>query len=75
MPNENFTNYVFARRLKDGKVISLNQTRVEGGIPEQNALLIKNATRHDIGSYMCELTNGIGVGVSQNDIDVDVLCK
>lgn len=56
-------------------MISLNQTRVEGGNPEQNALLIKNATRTDIGSYKCELTNGIGEGASDNDIDVDVLCK
>lgn len=36
---------------------------------------MKNANRHDIGSYTCELENGIGMGISENDIDVDVRCK
>lgn len=63
------------RWLKDGELVSLNQTRVEGGNPEQNALLVRHASRHDIGSYTCELENSIGTGASKNDIDVDVLCK
>lgn len=63
------------RWLKDGELISLNQTRVEGGNPEQSALLVRNASRHDIGAYTCELENSIGAGASANAIDVDVLCK
>lgn len=56
-------------------MVDLSQGRVEGGNPEQTALLIRDASRDDIGSYTCELENGIGIGVSENDIDVDVNCK
>lgn len=62
-------------RLRDGELVDPNQGRLEGGNAEQTALLIKDASRNDIGSYTCELENGIGKGLSENDIDVDIYCK
>lgn len=62
-------------RLRNKELVNQNQGRIEGGNPEQTALLIKDAARTDIGSYTCELENGIGIGTSENDIDVDVNCK
>lgn len=55
--------------------MDVSQGRIEGGNTEQTALLIKEASRDDIGSYTCELKNDYGTGVSENDIDVDVHCK
>lgn len=62
-------------RLRDGELVDVNQGRIEGGNTEQTALLIKEASRDDIGSYTCELKNDYGIGLSENDIDVDVHCK
>jgi hypothetical protein len=55
--------------------LDTSQPRYEGGSSEQTALLVKNATRHDIGFYTCELSNSIGSDLSDNSIDVDVQCK
>ncbi|XP_037031703.1 hemicentin-2 isoform X5 [Bradysia coprophila] len=60
------------RWLRNGEPVDVNQGRIEGGNTEQTALLIKEASRDDIGSYTCELKNDYGIGVSENDIDVDV---
>lgn len=62
-------------RLLNGELIHLNNSRYEGGNPEQTALLIKDASRNDAGSYTCELENSIALGTSENDIDVLVWCK
>ena len=48
---------------------------MEGGDPENIALIINDVTRHDMGNYTCELENKYGIGISENFIDVDVHCK
>lgn len=63
------------RWLQGGSVLNLNQSRFDGGNPEQTALLVKNATRDDSGSYSCELTNQVGTGMSDNGVAVDVQCE
>lgn len=57
---------------KNGEVLHVNQSRFEGGTPEQTALLIKDARREDIGSYACTLQNIYGSVTSDNEIEVDV---
>lgn len=61
--------------LKDGIPLYLNQSRYDGGNPEQTALLVKNATRADIGTYYCELANTIGAGMSENGVYVNIQCE
>lgn len=63
------------RWLQNNSVLNLNQSRFDGGNPEQTALLVKNATRDDRGAYSCELTNQVGTGMSENGVIVDVQCK
>lgn len=63
------------RWLQNNSVLNLNQSRFDGGNPEQTALLVKNATRDDRGAYSCELTNQVGTGTSDNVVVVDVQCK
>jgi Immunoglobulin domain len=62
------------RWLQNNSVLNLNQSRFDGGNPEQTALLVKNATRDDRGAYSCELTNQVGTGTSENGVIVDVQC-
>lgn len=66
---------LLSSRLRDSIPVDVNQGRIEGGNTEQTALLVKEASRDDIGSYTCELRNDYGIGVSENDVDVDVYCK
>jgi hypothetical protein len=61
--------------IRNNQEILLNSPRYEGGNPEQTALLVKNATRHDIGAYSCRLSNAIGTETSENEIFVDVYCE
>lgn len=63
------------RWLQNNSVLNLNQSRFDGGNPEQTALLVKNATRDDRGTYSCELTNQVGTGMSENGVMVDVQCE
>lgn len=63
------------RWLQNNSVLNLNQSRFDGGNPEQRALLVKNATREDRGAYSCELTNQVGTGMSENGVIVDVQCE
>jgi Immunoglobulin domain len=63
------------RWLQNNSVLNLNQSRFDGGNPEQRALLVKNATRDDTGAYSCELTNQVGTGTSENGVAVDVQCE
>lgn len=48
---------------------------MQGGHPEQTALIIKNVTKDDIGNYTCELSNLIGSTLSDTEAEVDVYCK
>lgn len=63
------------RWLQNGGAINVNQPRFDGGNPEQTALVVKNSSRHDIGSYSCELSNEIGIGMSENQALIDIQCK
>ncbi|CAO1401818.1 unnamed protein product [Diamesa tonsa] len=60
------------RWLQNGGAINVNQPRFDGGNPEQTALVVKNSSRHDIGSYSCELSNEIGIGMSENQALIDI---
>ena len=63
------------RWLKNNRVINLNLSRFDGANPELTALLVRNATREDSGTYVCELSNQVGTGMSERGVVVDVLCK
>lgn len=59
-------------RYRNGVVLDYSGSRYDGGTTDQTALLIKSVTRHDMGNYTCELTNGIGTNSSDNEVDVNV---
>lgn len=63
------------RWLQNHTVLNLNQSRFDGGNPELTALLVRNATREDSGTYVCELSNQVGTGMSERGVVVDVQCK
>lgn len=63
------------RWFQNGRPLNLNQSRYDGGNTEQSALLVKNATRNDIGTYFCELTNSIGTGMSDSGVFVNIQCE
>lgn len=72
----NPASLVAVRWRKDGQVIQVEKDeRLDGGNSESTALLVKNASRHDIGIYTCELANAIGNDTSDNGVNVDVLCE
>lgn len=62
------------RWLQNNTVLNLNQSRFSGGNPELTTLVVKNATRDDSGTYVCELTNQVGTGMSERGVIVDVQC-
>lgn len=49
--------------------------RYEGGNQENVALVIKETESVDGGNYTCELENTIGKGVSEIEIELEILCK
>ncbi|XP_011262411.1 hemicentin-2 isoform X3 [Camponotus floridanus] len=53
----------------------LNEEHYDGGITEQTALTVKNATPSDMGSYKCILENNAGSSVSEDDVEVSVFYK
>lgn len=57
-------------------MVNVNDTeRYEGGNSENVALVIRSTDKQDIGNYTCQLSNSIGKGVSEQQIDLDVQCK
>lgn len=61
---------------KSGELVDVSAShRYEGGNPENVALAIKETENGDSGNYTCELENTIGKGVSETEIELDVLCK
>lgn len=72
----NPASIVSVKWRKNGQVVRVDRDeRLEGGNPEQTALLVKNASRTDLGIYTCELANAIGNDTSDNSVDVKVLCE
>ncbi|XP_076290839.1 neuromusculin isoform X4 [Lasioglossum baleicum] len=61
--------------LRDDKKITLTEDHYEGGITEQTALTVKNASASDMGTYKCILDNKVGTSVSDDVVDVFVLYK
>ncbi|TMW46289.1 hypothetical protein DOY81_008632, partial [Sarcophaga bullata] len=60
-------------RYRNGEVVNVNDTeRYEGGNSENVALVIRSTDKQDIGNYTCQLSNSIGKGVSEQQIDLDV---
>lgn len=52
----------------------LNEEHYDGGITEQTALTVKNATPSDMGSYKCILENNAGSTVSEDAVQVSIFC-
>lgn len=72
----NPASLVSVKWRNNGQVIRVDKDeRLEGGNAEQTALLVKNASRHDIGEYTCELANAIGNDTSDTGVTVNVLCE
>ncbi|XP_065562730.1 hemicentin-1-like isoform X14 [Artemia franciscana] len=57
---------------KDGEKVQIPSDRYEGGTEDQPSLLVKKATRHDTGSYKCQLTNSVGTSESEDEAFVTV---
>jgi len=56
--------------------VNVNDTdHYQGGNSENVALVIKSTNKDDIGNYTCQLSNSIGKGISEQQIDLDVQCK
>lgn len=57
-------------------MVNVNDTdRYQGGNSENVALVIRSTDKEDTGNYSCQLSNVIGKGVSEQQIDLDVQCK
>ncbi|KAL6268570.1 hypothetical protein P5V15_001705, partial [Pogonomyrmex californicus] len=61
--------------LRDDDELVLNEEHYDGGITEQTALTVKNATSSDMGSYKCILENHVGSSVSEDAVEVSVFYK
>ncbi|XP_039305892.1 hemicentin-1 isoform X5 [Solenopsis invicta] len=61
--------------LRDDDELVLNEEHYDGGITEQTALTVKNATPSDMGSYKCILENNAGATVSDDAVQVSVFYK
>ncbi|XP_018356529.1 PREDICTED: hemicentin-1 isoform X2 [Trachymyrmex septentrionalis] len=61
--------------IRDDDELVLNEEHYDGGITEQTALTVKNATPSDMGSYKCILENNAGPTVSEATVQVSVFYK
>ncbi|EFN82322.1 Titin [Harpegnathos saltator] len=61
--------------LRDDEELVLNDDHYDGGITEQTALTVKNATPSDMGSYKCILENNAGSTASEDIVEVSVFYK
>ncbi|CAD7006345.1 unnamed protein product [Ceratitis capitata] len=60
-------------RYRNGDLVNVNDTeRYEGGNSENVALVIRATDKEDVGNYTCQLSNVIGKGISEQQIDLDV---
>lgn len=59
----------------DDELNVLNEEHYDGGITEQTALTVKNATPSDMGSYKCILENNAGPTISEDAVQVSVFYK
>ncbi|XP_036226716.2 uncharacterized protein [Bactrocera oleae] len=58
---------------RNGDLVNVNDTeRYEGGNSENVALVIRSTDKEDVGNYTCQLSNVIGKGISEQQIDLDV---
>ncbi|XP_049314269.1 uncharacterized protein LOC105225255 isoform X3 [Bactrocera dorsalis] len=58
---------------RNGDSVNVNDTeRYEGGNSENVALVIRSTDKEDVGNYTCQLSNAIGKGISEQQIDLDV---
>ncbi|XP_011497659.1 PREDICTED: titin-like [Ceratosolen solmsi marchali] len=60
---------------RDGKNLTLNDERYEGGTIELTSLLVKNSISNDMGKYACILENDFGSSSSRDFIDVSILFR
>ncbi|KZC13798.1 Hemicentin-2, partial [Dufourea novaeangliae] len=61
--------------LRDDEKLVLTDDHYEGGITEQTALTVKNASANDMGTYKCILENNVNASVSEDVVEVSVLYK
>ncbi|XP_019886592.2 hemicentin-1 isoform X2 [Ooceraea biroi] len=61
--------------LRDDEELVLNDDHYDGGVTEQTALTVKNATPSDMGSYKCILENDVASSVSEDTVEVSVFYK
>ncbi|XP_054735884.1 uncharacterized protein LOC129242947 isoform X2 [Anastrepha obliqua] len=58
---------------RNGDLVNVNDTEsYEGGNSENVALVIRSTDKEDVGNYTCQLSNAIGKGISEQQIDLDV---
>ncbi|XP_067643047.1 hemicentin-1 isoform X4 [Eurosta solidaginis] len=58
---------------RNGDLVNVNDTeRYEGGNSENVALVLRSTDKEDVGNYTCQLSNAIGKGISEQQIDLDV---
>ncbi|XP_041448121.1 uncharacterized protein LOC111077461 isoform X3 [Drosophila obscura] len=58
---------------RNGDIVNVNDTdHYQGGNSENVALVIKATDKEDVGNYSCQLSNAIGKGISEQQIDLDV---
>lgn len=67
--------FIYLFRYRDDKELVLTDDHYEGGITEQTALTVKNATPSDMGTYKCVLENNVAASASEDVVQVSVLCE
>lgn len=67
--------FIYLFRYRDDKELVLTDDHYEGGITEQTALTVKNATPSDMGTYKCVLENNVAASTSEDVVQVSVLCE